>query len=127
MMRAYQKINATLIGTDGSRTETETVLLTEHELGIFIDDRIVAKTVCTNEYLNELVTGRLVTDGFIQSAKDISSIRFDKGETRADVIPGGSCGCGSDRRSFAKLAFVHDLATRRYSFCVRGYRKAQRC
>ena len=42
-MRAYQKVNATLIGTDGSRTKTETVLLTEHELGIFIDDRIVAK------------------------------------------------------------------------------------
>lgn len=82
----YCRGEVTLITEDGSRTETEVVLLREHELSIIVNEQFVARLICTNQHLNELVMGRLLTDGFIECADDVYKILFCKYKTEVSVF-----------------------------------------
>lgn len=86
MTDLYRTDEVTVIAADGCKTEDETVLLNEHELSIIINEHYAMKLVCTAQYLNELVMGRLLTGGFIQSAEDVSRILFCKYKTEASVF-----------------------------------------
>lgn len=82
----YCRGEATLITTDRCQTETDVVLLREHELGVFVNEQYVARLICTDQYLNELVMGRLLTDGFIESAEEVYKILFCKHDTEVRVL-----------------------------------------
>ncbi|MCR5356892.1 MAG: formate dehydrogenase accessory sulfurtransferase FdhD [Lachnospiraceae bacterium] len=86
MTDLYRSSEVTLITTDGSRSETGAVLLNEHELRIIVNEQSVMKLICTGQHLNELVTGRLLTSGFIESAEDINKILFNEHKTEACVF-----------------------------------------
>lgn len=74
------------IMADGSIQETETTLLSEHELSILVNEHFVMKLVCTKQDLNELVLGRLLTSGFIDGAEDVEQILFCKYQNEASVF-----------------------------------------
>ena len=78
--------NSTVIYRDGSRSEQEEVLLTEHELNITVNEKPVIKLVCTKEYLQELIIGRLFTEGFIDKTEDVDKIYLCRYETEAAVL-----------------------------------------
>lgn len=82
----YHRGEVTLIAADGGKTETEVVLLREHELRIIVNEQYVARLICTNQHLDELVMGRLLTDGFIESADDVYKILFCKYKTEVSVF-----------------------------------------
>lgn len=82
----YRTHEVTLIGADGRKTETEVSLLCEHELSLFVNEQFVARLICTNQHLNELVMGRLLTDGFIECADDVYKILFCKNKTEVRVF-----------------------------------------
>ena len=82
----YATEDVTVVASDGSISEKETVLLNEHELDIIINERHVMKLVCTGQYLYELVLGRLLTGGFIEKAEDVSEILFCRYRTQASVF-----------------------------------------
>ena len=46
----------------------------EHRMDIWINERLAMRVVCTPEHLDELVIGRLLTEGLIQSPEDILNI-----------------------------------------------------
>ena len=46
----------------------------EHRMDIWINERAAMRVVCTPEHLDELVIGRLLTEGLIQSTEDIVKI-----------------------------------------------------
>lgn len=70
-------------GKDSKREEV--LLLSEHLLEIYINDRPAMNLVCVAEDLTELVLGRLLTDGVIEGIRDIESLSLCESEKRADV------------------------------------------
>ena len=89
------KIYRTVVRSDGSKERICASLMIEHRLDVYVNGEKAVSLICTNDQLEELVTGRLCTDGYIQRIEDISEISFDptfekaevnlRGETRADV------------------------------------------
>ena len=73
------------IKPDGTREEIEVALVREHSLSVYVDGECILKLICTKDLLDELVIGRLCTDGYIKCLDDISEMRFDENAERADV------------------------------------------
>ena len=69
----------------GSRTAAKT-LLTENRLAVRVNEQDAMRIVCTPTDLHELVLGRLLTEGIIQSADDIDVLYICPEGTRAEVI-----------------------------------------
>ena len=49
-------------------------LPTEHVMEVFVNEQLAMRVVCTPEHLDELVTGRLLTEGLIRSREDIRQL-----------------------------------------------------
>ena len=82
----HSRVDAVLVAADGSRSETETYLIKEHELEIMVNEQPVMKLICTKQDLHELVMGRLLTGGFIEKADDVARIVFCKYKNQASVF-----------------------------------------
>lgn len=57
--------------------DTEANLLQEKTVSIFISEKLVMKIVCTENFMKELVVGRLITEGLIQTPSEIETIFID--------------------------------------------------
>lgn len=69
----------------GEISEETDDILEEHQMDIYVNDILVMKVSCTPSYLKELVYGRLLTEGFIQSANDIETVYICDEGYRAKV------------------------------------------
>lgn len=77
----------------GDMTGGETVirqLLREHRLEIYVNEQLVARLVCTAEDLENLVIGRLVTEGIIRDAEEIEQFYLCESGNRARVFLKGN-------------------------------------
>ncbi len=73
------------IKRDGERVEEKNSVLREHLLEIYVNEVLTMKVVCTPEYLDELVLGRLFTEGVIESVDEIEGIFICESGNRAKV------------------------------------------
>ena len=81
-----EKLKTTVLYPDG-KTESGTLdVISEHVLNVIINGQPSLKLVCTAECLDELVMGRLLTDGFIRSADDVNKMVFDDEKTSVEVF-----------------------------------------
>jgi len=94
MTDLYRRTEVTLVTSDGNENEVKIDLLNEHNLRIIVNENHVMSLVCTGQYLNELVIGRLLTGGFIDDAEDVDRILFNGNNTEASVLLNGD----TDRR-----------------------------
>ena len=79
-------LTTTVLYPDG-KTESGTLdVISEHVLNVIINGQPSLKLVCTAENLDELVMGRLLTDGFIRSADDVDKMVFDDEKTSVEVF-----------------------------------------
>ncbi len=62
------------IKRDGEIVNEENTILREHTIGIYVNEILTMKVVCTPQYLIELVLGRLFTEGIIETIEDIEVI-----------------------------------------------------
>ncbi len=78
---------------EGATTSSfcETNLPHEHVLAVYEEDRLLMRITCTPEFLHELVVGRLFSEGYIASLKDLSSFELDAQGTLARVTFGSGC------------------------------------
>ena len=58
----------------------------EHHMDVFINERPAMRITCTPEHLDELVLGRLLTEGLIRQASDIEEIYICEKGLRAKVL-----------------------------------------
>ena len=58
----------------------------EHWMDIWINERLAMRVVCTPEHLDELVVGRLLTEGLIERAEDVREIYLCEQGLRAKVL-----------------------------------------
>lgn len=103
-----ERWESTRIYADGKSETKETELLKEHELTVIVNEKPVMKLICTKDHLNELVTGRLFTDGIIDEAKDIEKLFF--------------CRYGSEASVFIKGIIQWDDLVREDKSCCTGNR-----
>ncbi len=66
--------------------DEDAMLIKEHALTVIVNERPILKLVCTRSNLRELVIGRLVTEGIIETLEDIYKIYFCKYENEARVF-----------------------------------------
>lgn len=82
----------TAVNSDGSRGYGECRIVSEHSLDLFIDEKRILKLVCTPFNLPELVLGRLVSEGYVESAEDVEMIYICSSGKQARVFLKESAG-----------------------------------
>lgn len=73
------------IGRDGVYQERSEPLIKEHLMDVYINDKLTMKLICIPQLLTELVLGRLLTEGLVQSTEEIEHIYICKYGKRAKV------------------------------------------
>lgn len=74
------------IGRDGTTRTEEEPVLEEHLLNVYVNEQLTMKLICIPEHLTELVLGRLLTEGIIESTEDVESIYICEYGKRAKVV-----------------------------------------
>lgn len=74
------------IGRDGTTRSEEEPVLEEHLLNVYVNEQLTMKLICIPEHLTELVLGRLLTEGIIESTEDVESIYICEYGKRAKVV-----------------------------------------
>lgn len=69
----------------GESSEEHSVLLREHAMDIYDGSELYTSVVCTKEWLEELVIGRLFCDGMIASMDEVKSLKISDDYSVADV------------------------------------------
>ena len=85
-------VSETAVNADGSKTEGECRIVCEHSLELFIDEKRILKLVCTPSNLVELVMGRMISEGYIESADDVEMIYICTSGRQARVFLTKSAG-----------------------------------
>lgn len=85
MMQLTGEITYKCIKRTGESSEEHSVLLREHAMDIYTGEELYTSVVCTEDRLEELVIGRLVCDGMMQSIDEIKSLKISEDHSVADV------------------------------------------
>lgn len=81
------KRGAMLVRRDpAAREDVEREILREHRLELVVNERTIARLVCTPGDLENLVVGRLITEGIVSAAAEIEQIRLCESGNRARVF-----------------------------------------
>lgn len=86
---------------DGDIFAGKKILLREQLVEIRLNGCPVAHLSCTCEYLEELVLGHLLTEGFIRNRREIQSLSVNAEKKLADVLLKKDLACVSEERRSA--------------------------
>lgn len=67
-------VSSSVVAADGSMIDSECCIIREHFMELFINEKLVMKLVCIPSDLPELVMGRMISEGYIESADDVEMI-----------------------------------------------------
>lgn len=77
-LECLKKVKSVVVNVNGTADkeadEEEIAVVHEHFMDLVVNERLVAKLVCTPANLTELVLGRLMTEGMISGIEDVESI-----------------------------------------------------
>ncbi|MBQ4537157.1 MAG: formate dehydrogenase accessory sulfurtransferase FdhD [Lachnospiraceae bacterium] len=68
------QVSRVIVNADGSSLKAMDTIVREHFLDIYVNERLVGKVVCTPSHLEELVLGRLLTEGVIGGTGEVESL-----------------------------------------------------
>ena len=81
-----EKVKTTSVSADGACEKQEAVIITEHAMDIIVNEKKIMQLSCTGTNLCELVVGRLVTEGIIETFDDVETIQICESGLRATVF-----------------------------------------
>lgn len=84
-MQLTEEITYNCIKRNGNSNEKRGVLLMEHAMDIYVDGEFYTSVVCTEEWLLELVIGRLICDGMIKSVDEVKLLKISEDHSIVDV------------------------------------------
>ncbi len=70
---------------DKTKKEESRMLLVEHHMRIAINEEQILDVMCTPEYLEELILGRLLTEGIIHSEEDVWELEITSDGMDANI------------------------------------------
>lgn len=117
----------TAVNSDGSILRRECSIVSEHFLELFINEKLTLKLVCTPSNLVELVIGRMISEGYIESTDDVEMIYICSSGKQARVYLKGPAGealklaqaveevpsCCTDNRVFLRNMNVKNTQVRK--------------
>ena len=74
------------IGRDGEQRSVCEAVLAECQLSVFVNGEQRFDLVCLPQFLEELILGHLLTEGFISSAAEVTEITVSSSGTEAKVV-----------------------------------------
>ncbi len=80
------QVRRTIVKADYTRVQAEDTVVHEHFLDLSVNERLMARLVCTPSCLPELVMGRLLTEGIITSAEEVESVYICENGSAARVF-----------------------------------------
>lgn len=80
------EVKQRVVCVDGTENQQESAIVREHFMELFVNERLVAKLVCTPSDIVELVLGRLLTEGYIRGTEDVDSIYICQYGSKAKVF-----------------------------------------
>ncbi|MCR5147938.1 MAG: formate dehydrogenase accessory sulfurtransferase FdhD [Eubacterium sp.] len=83
---SVEALGVTALYPDGKKEKKETAVISEHNLNVLVNEKDVYRLICTKDNLKELVIGRLLTDGIIETMDDIFKIVFCRYDEEASVF-----------------------------------------
>ena len=83
--RHVLEMSAAKIYSDGKEEKETASLLSEHLLEIYINEELTFRLACTPTCLSELVMGRLLSEGIIRKADDVSYLSICRYGKTAEV------------------------------------------
>lgn len=75
-----------IVSADGQQKEDVSEIAREHQIEMYINERLALRLTCTPNLLTELVLGRLLSEGYIDTAEDVESIYICEYGKRAKVF-----------------------------------------
>lgn len=88
----------TVPGTVGSEERGRSrEIVCEHFLDVYVDEQLTFRLTCTATHLPELILGRLFTEGWIESVRDVESITICESGRSARVFCRKFTGEATDR------------------------------
>ena len=92
-----ENIAIELVARSGERTQANIELMAEHRIDIYLNSVLTYKLMCSKEYLEELIIGRLLTEGVIEKYSDIHSLEICPHQKWAKLeiaqVPAKACKC----------------------------------
>lgn len=82
----------TAVNADGSKSLGECPIVIEHSMEVLLDEKLILKLACTPSSLAELVLGRLISEGYVQTADEVEMIYICNSGKRARVFLQESAG-----------------------------------
>lgn len=73
----------------GEEVEQQENILVEHQIDVYVNEQLVMQCVCTPSFLEEMVLGRLYTEGLITGMDEVQSCYICEYGTRARVFVKG--------------------------------------
>lgn len=90
MNKNLKTVNLRKFSRDAAVTSCSDNLLCEKNISVFIGDKLAMNLVCTDSFIKELVVGRFISEGIIETADKIENLFIY--EDRVKVILGnGDC------------------------------------
>ena len=86
--KIVQEVNYICAKRDGIETTETNLLLQEHSMKILVNEEYVLDVMCTPQYIEELILGRLLTEGMIRSEEDIWELQISTDKKIAKVVIG---------------------------------------
>lgn len=84
-LKPYMDIQVSVSGREEVR-KRQAAVITEHLLEVYINERLTMKLTCTPSYLAELVLGRMLTEGMMETPADVDTIYICEHGRRAKVF-----------------------------------------
>lgn len=71
---ASRLVSEEVVNADGSRSLGECRIVVEHSVNVFLNEKLILKLACTPSDLAELVIGRLISEGYVETTDEIDMI-----------------------------------------------------
>lgn len=81
-----EEIQAIKLTASGERKIITRTVIREQQIDLFVDGQLKNHILCAGTCLEELIYGRLLTMGLIESASEVESIRFRENKTKVHVL-----------------------------------------
>jgi FdhD protein len=85
-LEPVQQEQYTFVQRTGETAVEQSMVLTEHLMDVYINERLTMKLVCTPQHLTELVLGRLLSEGVIRSVEEVALVYICESGRRAKVM-----------------------------------------
>ena len=85
-LKLFDSLQVTETDRDGISGSREDDVITEHLMDVYINEHLTMKLTCTPSHLAELVLGRLLTEGIVESTEEVDHIYVCEYGRRARVF-----------------------------------------